>query len=222
MKRGLGVLLLALSISWIDPYHDEVSKGNERFHQKRYSDSKKHYREASRYAPNENERRKLKFNEGDTSYMTGDYENAITNFSKSLRSEDREVQKKAFFNMGNSYLRMGRYKDAIDAYISALRIDPNYENAKKNLEFLMREKKQRDRKGKGGERGKNENDKENEDINRKKGDSVDKTDRQDRGRDKSGGMSREQFRNILESMKKKPVRRKKGGDDGTRMLEKNW
>lgn len=219
MKRALGVAFLALSISWIDPFHDEVSKGNERFHQKRYSDSKKHYREASRYAPNDNERRKLKFNEGDVSYMTEDYENAIANFSRSLRSEDREVQKKAFFNMGNSYLRMGRYKDAIDAYISALRIDPNYENAKKNLEFLMREKERKERDNNG--EGKRDNDKDGKGIDRKKGDRVNGN-REDRGRDKSGDMSREQFRNILESMKKKPVRRKKGGDDGIRMLEKNW
>lgn len=219
MKRSLVVALLALSVSWIDPYHDEVSKGNEKFHQKRYDDSKKHYREASRYAPNDNEKRKLKFNEGDVSYMTEDYENAIANFSRSLRSEDREVQKKAFFNMGNTYLRMGRYKDAIDAYISALKIDPSYENAKKNLEFLMREKEQKERDSNG--KGERNDDKSGKGMHRKKGDQANRN-REGRGRDKSVGMSREQFRNILESMKKKPVRRKKGGGDGIRMLDKNW
>ena len=56
MKRGFVLLLLIASTSWIDPYHDEVSKGNEKFYQKRYNDSKKHYRDASKYAPNENER----------------------------------------------------------------------------------------------------------------------------------------------------------------------
>jgi tetratricopeptide (TPR) repeat protein len=224
MKRGFVLLLLVVSTSWLDPYHDEVSRGNEKFYQKRYNDSKRHYRDASKYAPSENEKRKLKFNEGDASYMTSDYEEAVTHFSKSLRSEDRDVQKRAFFNMGNTYLRMKRYKDAIDSYISALRIDPSYEKAKKNLEYLMRERN-RDRSeksGNGDDQGKSRNEKEGGNKNREKGDTINKVDGGDGERHKKSGMSREQIRNILESMKKKPVGRKKGGDDGIRMLEKNW
>jgi Ca-activated chloride channel family protein len=225
--RALPLFILIGALAWLDPYRDAVSKGNERFHEKRYEEARKHYKDARQYAPSENERWKLRFNEGDAEYMQGEYEDAITRFNEALRTGDPAVQKKALFNLGNTYMRMGRYRDAIDSYISALKIDPRYEPAKKNLEYLlkMEEQKQKEtRDGKDGEKRKG-NRKEDGKRGEQKRDAERRGDqRSDTGmREQKGGkMSREQIRNILESMKHKPVRRQQGGRDGRRALEKDW
>lgn len=208
-----------LAVSWLDPYRDEVTKGNGKYHDKKYDDAAKHYRDAEKYAPDESEKKKLKFNKGNIDYMTEDYKSAIYDYTQALRSGERNVQKKAFFNMGNTYMRMKKYKEAVDSFISALKIDPNYERAKKNLEYLL--KKKRDDNKKKNKDNKDKNKGGNEDKEKKRDEKDDK--KSDKKRDgKKGKMNREQLRNILETMKNKPVRRKKGEGDGRRFLRKFW
>jgi len=222
------VLLAALcAIAWIDPYRDAVREGNERFNQKNYNEAEAKYNAASPYAPRESERRKLGFNRGDARYMRGDYDAAIGQFRESLESNDRDVQKKAFFNMGNAHLKKGDIDAAIDSYINALKIDPNYLPAQKNIENLL--KKKDDQKDKGGDRSKQDRDRKNGgqgkngDDKKSGADKDKKEDQSDSGRrGRQGSISREQLRNILESMKNRPVRRQKGGSNGRRMLEKPW
>jgi len=226
--RALPLLIIIGALAWLDPYHDAVSKGNERFREKRYEEARKHYRDARQYAPGDNERWKLRFNEGDAEYMQGEYEDAITRFNEALRTGDPAVQKKALFNLGNTYMRMGRYRDAIDSYISALKIDPRYEPAKKNLEYLMKmeeQKPEETRDGEDGEKGKGNRKGDDGKRGEQKRDTEQSGDkRTDTGTNeqKEGKMSREQIRNILESMKHKPVRRQQGEQDGRRALEKDW
>ncbi len=212
------ITLLCLA-GWMDPYHDEVKAGNGKYLQKLYEDAANHYRKARPCAPDKREQSKLKFNEGAVQYQKGDYDAAIDSFRQSLQSEDRDVQKKAFFNMGNVYLKKGNMEEAVNAYVSALKIDPNYLPAKKNLEYLMKKKdeeknREQDKNQEGQKqpsRGKDEKGK----------DGKNKAEKQK----SSGGearMSRDQVMRIMESMKNKPVRRDKGKGDGERYLEKAW
>ena len=212
-----------LFISWIDPYRDEVSEGNRLFGGKNYQGAEEHYRAAEHYAPREKDRDRLRFNHGDARYMQGDYDGALDHFRGALRSGDRETQKKALFNAGNAYLKKDDYRAAAGAYIDALKLDPEYAPAKKNLEYMMRmdEKEQNDRRDAGGRPG------EGKAAKGRPGDGDDRHGG-DRGKDagaskKTGGrISAEQAQSLLESMKNKPVRRDKGTDDGRRELDKQW
>ncbi len=215
------ITLCLFFIAWLDPYHDRVSEGNREFKAKNYTAAEERYREASRYAPNEKERNKLHFNLGDTRYMRGEYDRSIDDFKKSLDSEDREVQKKSLFNAANAYYRKGDYARAVDAYVGALKIDPDYSPAKKNLEYLLRApKKDPKQDGQGGankpdpREGKGGKDKGGRDQDRNRADAV--------GKIRKGEMSKEQLMNILKSMQEKPVRRERGRGDGRRSLDKSW
>ncbi len=221
MARCAAVTLCIFSISWLDPYRDRVSEGNREFKAKNYSAAEERYRAASTYAPNEVERNKLHFNLGDARYMRGEYEKAVDDFKKSLDSEDREVQKKALFNAANAYYKKGEYARAVDAYVGALKIDPDYAPAKKNLEYLLRAP-ERDPKqdGQGGadkpdpRDGKGGKDQGGRDRDRNRTDAG--------GKIRKGEMGKEQLMNILKSMQEKPVRRERGKGDGRRSLEKSW
>lgn len=222
MKQKYYLIIYAmLSLAWLDPYHDEVEIGNREFHAKNYEKAQEHYGFATPYAPNEKEKNKLGFNQGDARYMRGDYGTAVEHFKRALLSEDREVQKKAYLNMGNAHLRKGETEEAINAYISALKIDPAYEKAKKNLEYILKKKDQdKDKKNQGDKSSDRDKDQSKEDDSRD--DSP--RGRQGEGKDRrdTGTISKEQMMNILKSMQNKPVRRMKGKDDGKRVLDKPW
>jgi tetratricopeptide (TPR) repeat protein len=97
--------------------------------------------------PGENERKKISFNRGCAAYMSGDYEGAIAHFRDAAASDDAGVQKKAFFNMGNAYQKMNRTREAFESYHNALKIDPQYDSARKNIEYLLKKRDDENQRG---------------------------------------------------------------------------
>lgn len=215
-------LAALLSIAWLDPFKDAVSSGNDEYDMKKYNNAKRYYEKAEKYAPGESDRKKLSFNTGDADYMLESFDNALTGFQEAVQSGDREVQKKAFFNAGNAYLKMGKYREAINSYINALKIDPGYEPAKKNIEYVLKKMSEQD-KDKKDKDGNNKDNKKDQD--KKKDPGSNKDQKRSQSRDPRRGqnqMSREQVQNILRALQKSQVRREQGPGDERRHLEKNW
>lgn len=210
MRKIFIIIITALIFTaWIDPFKDAVENGNRSYEK---NDSKKaleYYKEAEKHAPDEKQKMMLDFNKGDAHYQLGSYDIAADKFKSSIASGNPDLQKKALFNTGNSYLKQKKYKEAADSFIKALEIDPNYEKAKKNLEYLLKEQKNKDQNG---------NDDKN--VSGDQGNSKDKKDNESKNNEKK--MSDIQARNLLESMKNKPVRKQKGKGDGKKYLEKYW
>ncbi|MCP4138225.1 MAG: tetratricopeptide repeat protein [bacterium] len=102
MKKKIFIIIITFisCVAWIDPFRDEVSDGNSKFHEKKFEDAQKHYKNAEEYAPGTKDKRKLSFNKGDAEYMQGNYERAIDHYRESLKSNDRDVQKKGILKYG--------------------------------------------------------------------------------------------------------------------------
>ena len=208
LPAALAVFFFA---SWMDPFGDEVSKGNDNYRNNRAADALKNYNEAEKYAPGESKKKMLEFNRGDAEFRLNRYDSAIVKYRNSLNSNDPDVQKKALYNTGNAYMKMGKKREAAENFIKALQIDPSYEKAKKNLEYLLKnnpqEKEQGGDSGKGG--GKQNQGRQDGSDSRKQGTGDDKK-------------SNAQVQNLMESMKNKPVRKQKGSGNGKMYLEKFW
>lgn len=207
--RGLIRLIPAAALllcAWLSPFSDEVSSGNREYGNKNWSAAMEHYKKAREHARDDKDRALIDFNMGDAEYAQGNYEKAVEYYTSSARQGDREIAKRSYFNMGNAYLKNGKKREAAESWAKALEIDPEYAKARKNLEYLQKQ---------------NDQDKKNNDKNDGKGNS---------GREKSGSgdksgkgeMTPEQAARIFESMKNRPVRRKKGDSSGRRALEKYW
>jgi len=210
MKKIILIIISVLVFSaWIDPFKDEVDKGNRSYENKEAKKALEYYKEAEKHAPDDKKRSILDFNRGDSHYQLENYDIAVDKFKSSISSDNPDIQKKALFNMGNSYLKQKKYKEAAESFIKALEIDPGYEKAKKNLEYLLKDQKNKDNNG---------NDKNNNSGEQKN--NKDKKDNDSAGSEKK--MSDIQARNLLESMKNKPVRKQKGKGDGKKYLEKYW
>jgi Ca-activated chloride channel family protein len=217
------LLACLMFVSWIDPFRDEVREGNRLYKSGDHRGAEERYRGAERYAPRKKDRDRLRFNRGDARYMQGDLDGALEHFRGSLRSGDGETQKKALFNAGNVYLKKGDYRAAAGAYIDALKIDPEYTPAKKNLEYLMsvNRKERGDEGGAGNRAGTDEKDGgRTADVAAARNDTKERTpgERAHKGET----ISPEQARSLLESMKNKPVRRDRGTGDGRRELDRQW
>lgn len=212
MKKNFIIICAVLIFSaWIDPFKDAVNSGNSSYGNNDFKKALEHYKDAEKHAPDDKRKMMLDFNRGDAYYQLGNYDIAADKFKNSVSSENPDMQKKAFFNMGNSYLKQKKYKEAAESYIKSLEIDPNYDKAKKNLEYLLKEQKNKD-----------QNSKDNKDGSGDGNSGRDKNGKENNQKNGEKKMSDIQARNLLESMKNKPVRKQKGKSDGNKYLEKYW
>ncbi|MCL1833442.1 MAG: tetratricopeptide repeat protein [Leptospirales bacterium] len=214
MKKIFVMIPLVLLLSaWIDPFKDEVEKGNKSYADNDFIKALEHYKDAEKFIPNDKKKNMLDFNKGDAHYKLEDYDKALDRFGDSISSGDADVQKKALFNMGNVYVKQKKYKEAVDCFIKALEIDPNYEKAKKNLEYLLKKQDNKD----------NQDNQDNKDQNRDKNNSSNQGNDKDKNQDRSKkNLNDDQVKNLLESMKNKPVRQQKDKGNGKRHLDKYW
>jgi tetratricopeptide (TPR) repeat protein len=196
MKKILFILVLIFP-AFLDPFADRVNSGNDSYSQGNFPAAEKSYKEAEEYLPSKKMAPDLAFNMGDVRFKQGDFDGAIDFYRKALESQDRDVQKKALLNIGNAYLKKNDKKAAADAYMAALKIDPNYDKAKKNLEYIYKKKNDDKKDGQDQQKG---------------GSGKNSAPQKDQSQQKKS-LDSGQLDRMMEMMKKKPLRRenKKGG-----------
>lgn len=140
------ILFLGLSIGTGTQAY--CSKGEEAFDQGDYLQASEYYRQRLEKSPNDPE---LHYNFGTAAYKNNMQDDAIEAFTKALKSDNVELQKKAYYNRGNSYYQKGaevqqadpettinQWKQAIGSLESALQLDPDEADAKHNLEIIKK------------------------------------------------------------------------------------
>lgn len=211
--RPVSIILLCICIftAWIDPFNDKVSEGNRNYNDGKFNEALNSYREAEKYVPDDKKRSMLEFNKGNAEFKINNHESALGKYRNSLNSGDPDVQKKALYNAGTTYMKMGKKKEAAENFIKALQIDPSYSKAKRNLEYLLKNKPpdNQQKNDDGSSRG-----------NRQQNSGSGQRENQQNKTDNQKNSA--QVKNMLESMKNKPVRRQKGNSDGKKFLEKYW
>ncbi|TAL29473.1 MAG: tetratricopeptide repeat protein [Spirochaetes bacterium] len=223
IRRASGAYALVLAAlllftAWLDPLRDAVREGNERYAEKDYEGALRSYGDARGYAPAA-KLPLLDFNEGDARYMSGDYEAALERFRGAAAPGEDAPRAHSYFNMGNAYYKKGDSARAIDSYVEALKADPDFLPAKRNLEFLAREEHKKNKGDKGqGEKGEGGADALEGQRERDRG----RGDAGDGSKTGPGALDRDQVENILKSMRDRPVRRERGKDSGGEHNEKPW
>jgi tetratricopeptide (TPR) repeat protein len=61
-------------------------------------------------------------------------------FRRATRSDDPQLEALAHYNLGNTLYRLDRLDEAVDAYKRALRLDPDNDDARYNLELIQRQR----------------------------------------------------------------------------------
>lgn len=112
----------------------QVLEGNRKYAEGKYDEANDSYRDAEIDNPGSPI---VKFNIGDVLYQKKNYEEALKAYQDAIqKSDDLKLQAQGYYNIGNTLYRLNKWPESILAYQQALKLDPNDEDAKYNLEYV--------------------------------------------------------------------------------------
>jgi tetratricopeptide (TPR) repeat protein len=113
-----------------------VREGNNLYEEGNYQEAEIEYRKALAEKP---DYVKGKFNLGDAMYGQENYEEAGKIFNELGETAKTPAAKSgSWYNLGNTLMNQQKYKESIEAYKKALRVNPDDQDAKYNLEYARK------------------------------------------------------------------------------------
>ena len=132
--KGLVVIIMLLLIGLAPTARAEpLEEGLDAYAQGEYEAALKLLIDAQLQNP---DRPALVYNIGNAYYKTGDFDSAYHHFNQVLESDDPDLKHNTRYNLGNTSFRRGDLEEAIQHYEAALKIEPNDEQARQNIEFV--------------------------------------------------------------------------------------
>ncbi|HRI24118.1 MAG TPA: VWA domain-containing protein [Ferruginibacter sp.] len=129
-----------------------IKKGNEAYEKKEYSNAVTNYKTASEKKPADPV---ASYNLGNALYRTSKPDDAVNAYDRALVNSATAAEKaKAYYNKGVVLQNNKKLPECIEAYKNALKLDPQDEDARQNLQKAMQQMKQPE------EKKDNKNDKE--------------------------------------------------------------
>jgi hypothetical protein len=114
-----------------------VSGGNKAYGKSKYTDAEVEYKKA---LEKDNKSKEAQFNLGNAYYKQQRFDEAMREYGNtSAAMKSKEERAAASYNIGNSFYLSNKYKEAVDAYKQSLRLNPNDDDARYNLQ-MAREK----------------------------------------------------------------------------------
>ncbi|MBN2054523.1 tetratricopeptide repeat protein [bacterium] len=143
-RRGwlIGILaagwLMLSGAGFLDPIHERVNEGNKAYEEGAWEDALQHYMDALQENPLDPT---VHYNMGNVFFKLEKLDKAREEYEKALSTDDIALQANAYFNLGNCQAGLQDVEAAIKAYEQALRLAPDDEDAKFNLELIRRQLK---------------------------------------------------------------------------------
>jgi Ca-activated chloride channel family protein len=119
----------------------EVVKGNRYYKEGNFDKAEEAYQKAL----SKKENLIARYNLGNTLYKKESIDDAVKSFEGVINgTDDPELKTKALYNKGVLLHKGNRLTEAIDAYKQALRLSPDDEEVRKNLQLALQQKKQQE------------------------------------------------------------------------------
>lgn len=112
-----------------------IADGNRSYGEASYDDALEAYRRAGSVAP---DRPEPHVNAGLALHQLERFDEAAEETARALPAGDSRLAARIHYTLGNHYVRLGRTFDALASYRDALLLDPDHEDAKHNLELVLR------------------------------------------------------------------------------------
>ena len=145
MKKWLLIFWVAAAV-----YARPINDGNRLFADGDFQGALEKYEEARQSEPSNPI---LFYNMGTCLYKLGDYEKAQKELESATRMPESSLSSKAAFNLANTFYRMGekssepseriaKWREAVGYLKKAIDLNPDFENAKRNVEIVQRKLKE--------------------------------------------------------------------------------
>jgi Ca-activated chloride channel family protein len=132
------IFIILLLVSPIYSTHAWAAEDADELYRKgRFAEAEKAYARSDMDNPKDV---RYRYNRGCAAYQNSDFPGAMAAFkSASRRAEDEETRFKAAYNLGNTAFKQGDFASAAANYTQAIRLRPESEDAKVNLELALKE-----------------------------------------------------------------------------------
>jgi Ca-activated chloride channel homolog len=121
-----------------------IEKGNDHYRQKQFSKAKDEYGKALQ---KDNTNSVAQFNSGNASQRMNKFDDALKSYeAAATTAKDPLVKAQAFYNQGLTYIKQKKLAEAIDAFKKSLRLYPNDNDTRENLQKALKELKQQQQK----------------------------------------------------------------------------
>ena len=138
MKKKFALLMIIaiLLLAACSPSAEELNnRGNKAFAGQDYKGALSAYQEAQDKSP---ETAESYYNAANTHYRRKDYQQAQQQLQQGLTKAQGDLSQNSFYNLGNTLFNAQQFEPAIEAYKEALRLNPDDEQAKHNLELALK------------------------------------------------------------------------------------
>ncbi|MFO7890714.1 MAG: tetratricopeptide repeat protein [bacterium] len=240
-RRGLKfvIFLLLLPVTaFSQSDREKVKEGNQLFHEEKYDEAQNKYQDALLDNPASP---LIQFNIGDVQYKKKKFEKALEAYYKSLDSKEIDLQADSYYNIGNTLYKSGKLAESIQAYKQALKLNPEDEDAKYNLEFVrnklkqnasnknqqnqqqQQEQKQQKQQQKNKDQDKKDQQKEQQPEQQQEQQQGEKQDQQEQ-QSQEKKISKEEAERILQALKEnqEKMKKKRVQAQGKTRVEKDW
>ena len=201
-RAGLGravvlvmlVVLYPLLVGFGDSPEGRNRKGNRFYRDGRFDEALTEYRGAQVLAP---ELAALALNAGNALFRKGELPDAIREYGNAALSDDAVMSSAALYNAGNAFLQAGQMDTAVEAFKGALKLNPDDQDAKHNLEVALKlleqqQEQQQDQQDGEDQENENQEDQNEQDQDKQEQQEQDGEDEQNQDQDEQDQEDQEQ------------------------------
>ena len=139
---AVSILLLTLP-AWAQTENEHIQQGNAAYKEGKFEEAAQHYRQALEVKPDNNT---AQFNLAAALYKAKDKEGALQAYDKSIenytKANDLAKLSQSYYNKAVVLHNDNKIDECIEDYKRALRINPNDDDARHNLQKALRKKKE--------------------------------------------------------------------------------
>jgi tetratricopeptide (TPR) repeat protein len=138
------LFLLFSTLSYSQDVNKDIIKGNDAYKKNDYNSAAQAYKSAL----NKSSQNPIaSYNLGNSLYKNDKSEDAISSYDNTIRNAGNiPLKQKSYYNKGVAFQKQNKLPECITAYKSALKIDPNDEDARQNLERALKQQQQQQQK----------------------------------------------------------------------------
>lgn len=199
------VLLITLTVSFslavsAQKENAAITNGNNLYKKNNFPQSVAEYKKALSIAP---ENPVANYNLGNAAFKTNDFESALAGYDAAIKNgKDKPGLEKAHYNQGVTYSKQQKLAESIQSWKNALKLDPDDNEARENLQKALLEKKKQDEDDKKKQDEHKKDDKKKDDKDKDKKDQ-DKDKPQPKDQQQPSKLNQKQMEQLLKALAQK-------------------
>lgn len=177
-----------------------ITNGNNLYKKNNFAQSAAEYKKALSLAP---ENPVANYNLGNAAFKANDYEAALNSYDAAIKNgKDKPGMEQAYYNQGVAYSKQKKLAESIQAWKNALKLEPDDNEARENLQKALLEKKKQDEDDKKKQDEQKKNDKKKNDKDKDKKDK-DKPEPKEQPQQQPSKLNQKQVEQLLKALAQK-------------------